>query len=72
MAVQLMGTTDSVEQAASVIADREVDLDELTIEELRELDALVFLCSECGWWCGMSECSIVDDDQVCRECHGGD
>ncbi len=39
--------------------------DDLTEDDLLELDDLVSLCETCGWWCEADE---MGEDTVCREC----
>jgi len=52
------------------------DLDEFaTDEEINnykfccELDAIIFQCESCGWWCGVEE---MTDDNICDDCYEGD
>lgn len=34
----------------------------------REIDNEIFQCSCCSWWCDISECNNVDDENVCNDC----
>lgn len=57
-----------------------LDLEQVAVEEgleyykitLADNDAIddeVFLCEECGWWCGIEESADTDDDKlICDEC----
>lgn len=42
-------------------------LAELSIEELREVDSIVFNCEGCNWWCSADECN-EDDGWYCDDC----
>lgn len=54
LANRLLGSCDSAVD----------EIEELTIEECRELDDIVLLCSGCGWWFEASEV----DEELCNEC----
>ena len=42
---------------------------DLTQADLQEIDALMFICSDCGWWCDTDEMAENDEDeQICAEC----
>ena len=28
----------------------------------------MFLCSQCGWWCGAEELNVVEAELVCNDC----
>lgn len=42
-------------------------MEDLSIEELREVDSIVFSCEQCGWWCDADECN-EDDGWFCNDC----
>lgn len=51
------------------------ELEDWSMEELREFDSLCFSCTNCGWWCDAEECHDHNDEWVCAECFddlGGD
>lgn len=35
---------------------------------LESIDAELFTCEECGWWCEHSEMNDDIDEQVCTDC----
>lgn len=43
------------------------DIEDLTTEECKELDSMVFCCEGCNWWCDAEECN-EDDGWFCNEC----
>lgn len=43
------------------------DLLDIPAEWLAEIDAEIFLCEACGWWCEQSE-NVGADGQVCVDC----
>ena len=49
-------------------ADLVDQVEDLSIEECKDLDALVFECTCCGWWCTDRERNIINDEWVCDEC----
>ena len=72
LADNLQGTCKSIDDGLRDI-DREDD--ELTIDEHRELDGLVFECAECGWWCEAGEANENPDgsgEDLCDDCKGDD
>jgi hypothetical protein len=61
LAAELVGT----------IGDAELhdQIDELTIEENNELDAIVFNCEQCNWWCSTDELNEGPaGQQWCDQC----
>lgn len=44
-------------------------LDDLSIEQLQEVDDIVFCCEGCNWWCAAEECN-ERDGWFCDECAG--
>jgi hypothetical protein len=44
------------------------DIEDLTIEECKELDSQVFNCTRCNWWCDGEECNEHEGEWVCDEC----
>lgn len=45
------------------------EIEELTLEECKELDSLVFNCVACNWWCDAEECNEDEAEWVCDECY---
>ncbi len=46
-----------------------IEEDDLTIEELEELDSQIFNCGVCGWWCEISEDSGIGEGEfICTDC----
>jgi hypothetical protein len=43
--------------------------DDLTMDELKILDDIVFTCSACGWNYEISEREEHEDEAVCRDCY---
>lgn len=48
----------------------DASFDVMDIELLRELDDIVLLCEECGWWNEAHDFDNEDNEQVCSECRG--
>ncbi len=47
--------------------------EELTDEELSEIDNCIFQCDCCGWWCETSEeGNSGDGERICRDCSDND
>jgi hypothetical protein len=47
-------------------AGRDEDwLEDLTAEQAREVDDIVFRCGVCDWWCAAEECNETGSDWVC-------
>ena len=66
----LQGTCISLEEACT---DLGFDREDLTIEELKELDNWLFLCDNCGWWYNVGERACIEhsefyDDNICIHC----
>lgn len=62
---RLQGTCQSLDEAVGF----ELDLSEgeLAAVDCHALDALVFCCECCGWWCEQSEMSETMD-WMCDDC----
>lgn len=58
------------------IIDMEQALEEvgqtLTPENEQLLEARVFLCDECGWWCDVEELNNETDRNMCDDCSEDD
>jgi len=61
----LKGTCESLDSGCHVCG---CTFDDLSVEELQELDGEIFMCGECNWWCELSEAN-GDDGSVCTDCH---
>lgn len=67
----LQGTCDTLDGIVQVVMeDDNICTNDLTPEQLEELDQQIFLCETCGWWYEISEMS--DEDQVCQDCDDED
>lgn len=46
------------------------DMDELelTNEDHQTIDATIFCCNTCSWWCDIEEANESDDGDVCDDC----
>jgi hypothetical protein len=67
LAPQLMGSCQFLH---TLLENYEPELEEdmeLNSEFCARLDSLVFCCTDCSWWCEISEMS-EDKDWVCQEC----
>ncbi len=61
LAERLVGTVGSVPLHEQI--------EDLSIEECRELDAIVFNCERCNWWCSTDELNDgPNDEQWCDQC----
>lgn len=61
VAAELQGTCHALDDHA---AEEEIN----SLEFCEALDALVFCCESCGWWCGQDENADREDGWYCREC----
>lgn len=43
--------------------------DDLSIEELDQLDSEIFECACCGWWYETSEANDVAGEFLCNDCN---
>lgn len=71
---ELRGTCESLD----AVAERN-GIDQMDTELCDAIDAEIFKCAECGWWCEMHEevSAFADlDEWTCRDCaqsnHGYD
>lgn len=65
LAEYLRGSAGSLSGALDVLFG--IDEADFVLEDCYKLDARIFECEDCGWWCGEDERSFVKDD-VCAEC----
>lgn len=66
VAEKLEGTCVSLEQALELLG-----LDDGLIDDgdfCHALDARVFCCEDCGWWCGPDEQNDRGSGWVCDDC----
>lgn len=66
----LLGSCKSLGEAC---ADLYFDREDLTVEELKELNNCLFLCDNCGWWYYVGERADLEhpafcDDNICSYC----
>lgn len=61
----LQGTCDSLQVACSAYG---YDEDDLTMEQLEELDNQIFRCASCEWWCDQGQSRDVDGENYCDSC----
>lgn len=64
---EVVGTTQFI---SDVLPDG-IEMDDLSSEELSEIDGKIFICDECGWTCDIDEMADSDDEQICQECFEG-
>lgn len=63
----LRGSCKSLDGGVRELFD--IDGDDLTEEQLQEIDNEIFHCSQCGWWYEIAEESGKDDsDLICNDC----
>ena len=58
LAARLRGTCDSGVD----------EIEDLTVDECKQLDRLVFCCEQCNWWFEHNEMGSGKDVWKCREC----
>lgn len=50
-----------------------MEWDDLTTDDHNIIDNEIFLCTECGWWCEISEHTSQDvDEPFCQDCKPDD
>jgi hypothetical protein len=66
----LQGTCMSLDGGLQdLLDDGNADEDILSTQHRSELDNLVFLCPQCGWWCETSEANESDTgEDLCDDC----
>lgn len=69
---KILTTSERAHEVADDLKGTARDLSEFaTAEEINnikfccELDALIFSCQLCGWWCDVDE---MEQDDICIEC----
>lgn len=68
----LQGTIGTIQEALDHYYP-EMDEDELTTDDHQVLDNEIFECTECGWWCEVSQSTeSADGENVCDECNPED
>jgi len=61
-----VGTCFSLEEHLEYF---DMELDDLSMEELGYIDDSIFVCDCCGWWCELSELvPEIEDATVCMGC----
>lgn len=65
LAERLRGSCMTLDTA---LTEMGIELVEVEEKSLQDLDDIVFLCSECGWWEDNIDLGVVSDDKVCLEC----
>lgn len=65
LAYRLQGSCQSLDEAAEFECG--ISEDEMTVDDCHALDALVFCCERCGWWCEQSEMA-EGDEWICDDC----
>ena len=66
----LQGTCKSLGEGCN---DLEIDEEDLTDDELEELDLQIFNCSQCGWWSEICEDSGTGEGEfICNDCADSD
>ncbi|MGV8961910.1 MAG: hypothetical protein ACOH2V_00835 [Candidatus Saccharimonadaceae bacterium] len=61
----LQGTCKSLAKGCDVC---EIEEDDLSKENLEDLENEIFHCDSCGWWCGASE-SNDGNENICTDCY---
>lgn len=46
--------------------------DDLTPDDHEHIDQEIFECTQCGWWCEVSESNDKDGENVCNDCNDED
>lgn len=60
-----MGTCQSLEEHLEYF---DMEIDDLSMEELGYIDDSIFNCDCCGWWYDLGEISDCEHSTVCMEC----
>ena len=62
----LQGSCKTLNEGVSDITDGVFNEDDLTKNQIEEIDNEIFCCSNCGWWCELSDQS--EDGENCINC----
>lgn len=66
--MDLTGTTKSLNEVVLDNTCHAYSEDSLAPEQTDMIDAAIFLCDNCGWWCETDELNNDTGDQFCNDC----
>lgn len=66
--MDLQGTTKSLNEAVRDNTCHSYTEESLAPEQTDMIDAAIFLCDSCGWWCEMDELNNDTGDEYCNDC----
>lgn len=70
LAEHLRGTPQTLAHGVEFCFEDRTD-DDMTVADCEALDAEIFCCAKCEWWCNIDEMAEgTDDDPVCEDCEG--
>jgi hypothetical protein len=66
----LTGTCMSFEEAFNQLGMDDMGFEDLTSIDLETLDAMIFCCAECSWWCEQGDQRADSDgnEDFCSDC----
>lgn len=65
----LQGSCDTLDEGVNVILGEEYSSEDLSKQNVEQIDNEIFLCSVCVWWFEVSEMSEEESESTCVECH---
>lgn len=68
----LQGSCKTMQDGITGITeDDNLSEEDITDEQMAHIDQEIFLCTDCGWWCEISEetKSVNDSELGCRDCN---
>ena len=68
IAYKLIGTVDHLEYGVTAVRPQLIE-DDLTLDDLRAIDAQCFCCVTCGWWFAIEDMAEDVDQDICKECN---
>lgn len=60
---------ESIQGTCDGSVHHEVDIMDLSYDEIQTLDEIVFNCVSCGWWFGLDEACYSIDGNICTHCY---
>lgn len=65
----LQGSCDSLSDGIFAVIGEDYSEDDLSLDNLEQIDNEIFLCDVCGWWFEVCEMSESESEQACVECN---
>lgn len=66
----LRGSTDTLDMAIKELFGDQYGEDQMDDSDHDYIDNEIFLCTDCGWWCEISDESqeCLEGERICHDC----